>query len=241
MNLILLCAGRGSRLSTKNRLKPKSLIQINNRPIIEYNKNFFNNFKKKIMITGYKKNLLEKFSKKYNFNIIHNNKFNKTNMVYSLFLAKGIIDDDVVVCYGDIIFDKEIINLLKENKDLLPVNKLWFDYWKKRMSKNKILEDAENLTYKNNYLLSIGGKIKKKYPSTQYMGIFKLKKKTFYRLHNLFLKIQNKNIDMTSFLNLSIKFLKLRFKIKLYHSYWFEIDNDKDILVAKKDLKNIFF
>lgn len=46
---------------------------------------------------------------------------------------------------------------------------------------------------------------------------------------------------MTSFLNLSIKFLKLRFKIKLYHSYWFEIDNDKDILVAKKDLKNIFF
>lgn len=161
MNLILLCAGRGSRLSKKNRLKPKSLIKINNRPIIEYNKDFFNNFKKKIMITGYKKNLLEKFSKKYNFKIIHNNKFNKTNMVYSLFLAKRIIDDDIVVCYGDIIFDKEIINLLKENKDLLPVNKLWFDYWKKRMSKNKILEDAENLTYKNNHLLSIGGKIKK--------------------------------------------------------------------------------
>ena len=237
MNLILLAAGRGSRLSSINRLRPKVLININKKSIFEHNISFFNNFKKKIIISGYKSSILKKFSDKYNFKIIHNKQYAKTNMVYSLFLAKKLIDDDVVVCYGDIIFDKNIIHLLNENNDLLPVNKNWLNYWKKRMSKQKILIDAEDLIFKNNYLSSIGGRIKKKYPLTQYMGVFKLKKKTYHKLNSFFLRINNKKIDMTSFLNSSIKQIKLKMKIKFYNSYWYEIDNDKDLLIAQKELK----
>ena len=237
MNLILLAAGRGSRLSSRNRLRPKVLIKINNKTILDHNKLFFDNFKKKIIISGYKSSLLKKFSDKYNFKIIYNKQYAKTNMVCSLFLANQLIDDDVVVCYGDIIFDSSIIHLLKENNNLLPVNKNWLNYWKKRMKKQNILEDAEDLIYKNNYLYSIGGRIKKRYPSSQYMGIFKLKKKTYHKLNKLFLKINNKKIDMTTFLNLSIKKIKLKMKIKFYNKYWYEIDNDKDLLIAKKELK----
>ena len=42
---------------------------------------------------------------------------------------------------------------------------------------------------------------------------------------------------MTTFLNLSIKKIKLKMKIKFYNKYWYEIDNDKDLLIAKKELK----
>ena len=53
-------------------------------------------------------------------------------MVYSMFLAKKYINEDVVVCYGDIIFNPNIIRLLKVKNNILPVNLNWLKYWKKK-------------------------------------------------------------------------------------------------------------
>ena len=161
MQLILLSAGRGSRLSKKLRSKPKSLAKVNDKPIIEHNLKFFNKFKKKIIITGYKKKSLASFAKKYDFKMVHNNKFQKTNMVYSMFLPSRYVNDDVVICYGDIIFDHKIYNLLIKKDNIIPLNINWLKIWKKRMSKEKIKKDAENVSVKKNMLLSIGGKINK--------------------------------------------------------------------------------
>lgn len=237
MQLILLSAGRGSRLSQNLRKKPKSLAIINGKSILEHNTDFFNKFKKKYIITGYKGNLIKKFAKKNNFKIIHNVKYKSTNMVYSSFLATKFIKEDVVICYGDIIFDSSIYNILKEKKNIMPLNKNWLSVWKKRMNRKKIMKDAENVSTKKNILLTIGGKIKSKLPKYQYMGLFKLKKNDFFKLSIYFKKIQNKKIDMTSFLDKSIKKNKVRFYIKPYYKTWFEIDSYKDIVVASKELK----
>ena len=237
MQLILLSAGRGSRLSQNLRKKPKSLAIINGKSILEHNTDFFNKFKKKYIITGYKGNLIKKFAKKNNFKIIHNVKYKSTNMVYSSFLATKFIKEDVVICYGDIIFDSSIYNILKEKKNIMPLNKNWLSVWKKRMNRNKIMKDAENVDTKKNILLTIGGKIKSKLPKYQYMGLFKLKKNDFFKLSIYFKKIQNKKIDMTSFLDKSIKKNKVRFHIKPYYKIWFEIDSYKDLVVASKELK----
>ncbi len=236
MQLILLSAGRGSRLSKKLRVKPKSLALINNKSILDHNIKFFNKFKKKIIITGYKKNLLLNFAKKNNFKIIHNKKFKSTNMVYSMFLSSKFVNQDVVVCYGDIIFDPEIFNLLKKKENIMPLNVNWLNIWKKRMPKGKIKDDAENVVIKKNYLYSIGRKIQNKYPNYQFMGLFKLKKNTFFLLNNFFKKINKKKIDMTSFLDISINEINIKFRIKKFKSYWFEIDNKKDLKVASKEL-----
>ena len=237
MQLILLSAGRGSRLSQNLRKKPKSLAIINGKSILEHNTDFFNKFKKKYIITGYKGNLIKKFAKKNKFKIIHNIKYKSTNMVYSSFLATKFIKEDVVICYGDIIFDSSIYNILKEKKNIMPLNKNWLSVWKKRMNRKKIMKDAENVSTKKNILLTIGGKIKSKLPKYQYMGLFKLKKNDFFKLSIYFKKIQNKKIDMTSFLDKSIKKNKVRFYIKPYYKTWFEIDSYKDIVVASKELK----
>ena len=55
MQLILLSAGRGSRLSNKLRKSPKSLVKVNGKSIIDHNISFFKKFKDKFIITGYKK------------------------------------------------------------------------------------------------------------------------------------------------------------------------------------------
>ena len=131
MHLIILAAGRGSRLPKKFRSKPKCLSIVNNKSILNHNINFFKKFKKKTIVSGYKSNLLINFSKENGFKLIVNREYRKTNMVHSLFLASKYINEDVVVCYGDIIFSSSIYKYLLESNNLMPVNLNWFKTWKK--------------------------------------------------------------------------------------------------------------
>ena len=59
-------------------------------------------------------------------------------MVYSLFLTKNLIKEDVVIVYGDIVFDHKIYSLLKAKKNILPVNVNWLKNWKKECILKKI-------------------------------------------------------------------------------------------------------
>jgi L-glutamine-phosphate cytidylyltransferase len=237
MQLILLAAGRGTRLPKKFRNKPKCLAELNNKPIIDYNLEFFSKFSDKYMITGFKNNLLKKFCKKNKFKMIQNQKFKSTNMVYSMFLATKYVKEDVVICYGDIIFDSSVYNLLIESNNIMPLNVNWLKHWKKRMTYKDIIKDAEDIVVEKKYIRKIGEPIKKKLPSTQYMGIYKIKKKSFIKISLFFNKLENKKIDMTNFINKAITKNILKIKVKKFKSFWYEIDNEKDFNVAKKELK----
>ena len=149
MQLIILAAGRGFRLPEKFRNKPKCLAIINEKTILEHNLNFFLKFKKRYIVTGYKNNKISKFAKINNFKTIKNKKYMSTNMVYSLFLTKNFINDDVLVCYGDIIFNQHIYKKLKKNFNQIPLNLNWLSLWKKRMSLKEIKKDAEDVIVKN--------------------------------------------------------------------------------------------
>ena len=238
MQLVMLCAGRGSRLPKKFRNKPKCLMLLNNKNLLSYNEKFIKSFKKKIIVTGYRSYLLQKKSKKYNFTYVINQKYKTTNMVHSLFLARKKITSDVVIMYGDIIFDYKIYKLLKTKKNIMPINKKWFENWKKRMGLKKTLNDAENLFLKNNFLKEIGTKIKKKkLPKYQFMGLLKLKKKTYFNLMRFYKKINNDKIDMTSFINLCINNNKLKISVSKSSYFWYEIDTISDFNFAEKELK----
>jgi choline kinase len=238
MQLIILSAGKGSRLPAKFRDKPKCLIELNSKPLLLYNKTFFKNFKKKIIICGYKQKYLNKISKENGLTKIINKKFSSTNMVYSLFLAKNIIKEDVVIIYGDIVFDNKIYYLLKPKKNILPININWLRNWKKRMPFKNILNDAENLIVKKNKIFEIGTKLyRSKLPKYQFMGIIKLKKNAFKKCYQYFKKLNNKKIDMTSFLDLCIKNNILNISAKKYKSYWYEIDTSKDHSFAEREIK----
>lgn len=237
MQLIVLAAGKGSRLPAKYRKKPKCLVELNSKPLLLHNENFFKRFKKKIIVTGYKHSQLKKISEKIGFRNIVNKKFSSTNMVHSLFLTKKLVKQDIVIVYGDVIFYDQIYNLLKSKKNIMPVNINWLKNWKMRMSFQNILKDDENLIIKNNYLFEIGTKInKKKLPEYQFMGIIKLQKKTFFKCYDFYLKQNNKKIDMTSFLNLCVKNKILSLNIKKYKDYWYEIDTISDHKFAETEI-----
>ena len=160
-------------------------------------------------------------------------------MVESLFLAKKNITEDVVVVYGDIFFETNIIKkLMTQKKTTLPLYNKWFWLWKKRMNLKKIKHDAENLKVSKNRILSIGGKIKKKYPKLQFMGIIKLIKKDYFNLMKFYNKINNKNIDLTRFLNLAIENKIVKISYFQTNKLWLEFDNSSDYRISKNILKN---
>ena len=98
MQLILLAAGKGSRLPKKFREKPKCQIKISEKTILEHNLNFYKKFKYRSIVTGFKSEKLNSFIKKNRFENIKNKKYNKTNMVYSLFKVRSIKSNNIVVC-----------------------------------------------------------------------------------------------------------------------------------------------
>jgi|TARA_B100001971_G_C18258060_1_gene583993 choline kinase len=234
MQLVILASGRGSRLNRKTKKIPKCLVKLKNKSIIDYNLKFYKKFKKKIIITGYKSHLLKKKFMNNNFKFVENKKFSSTNMVYSLFCASKIINQSLVVCYSDIIFDYKIYKKLTKNTTSIVVKNNWYNYWKKRMSNKKILDDAEDLVIRKGYVNSIGGKIGKKLPKCQFMGLVKIKYKDFRSLKIFFTKLKNKKIDFTNFLNLAIKNKIIKLKAYETNLFWVEIDNIKDLKVAEK-------
>ena len=238
MELIILAAGKGSRLPERFRKTPKCLVKINSKELIYHNENFIKKFRTKYVVCGYKKEILKKKIKNLKCNVISNDQYKKTNMVYSLFLVRKKIKQDVVIMYGDIFFDENIYKLLKPKKNILPLNRNWLSNWKNRMGMKKALIDAEDVKIKKNIVTEIGKPINKSnLPQFQFMGLIKLKEKTFKNMMLFFKKLNNDRIDMTSFLNLCIKEKILKIEMISSDKYWFEIDTINDHKYAEKKLK----
>jgi choline kinase len=233
MDLIVLASGLGSRLKKINKNRPKCLLKINNKTILDYTAKIFDKFNKVYIVGGYKYRLLKRFENK-NIKIVINKDFRTTNMVHSLFKVKNKISSSVIVIYADILFDQSIINQInKKTSNTIALKKNWLKVWKTRMSTNKILNDAEDVKFNRSKIITIGGKLKN-YPKAQYMGIIKFKKKGYYSAMAYYKKISNKKIDMTTFINEMIKNNILTFNYILTNKFWYEIDTPLDLKNFKK-------
>ena len=111
MKVIILAAGRGSRLENLTQNKPKCMCTVLGKTLIErcietLNKAGFQNEDIGI-VTGYKNDLINIPGITY----FHNNKWKESNMVYSLLQAKLWLKSyDCLIVYSDIIFSHLLIN-----------------------------------------------------------------------------------------------------------------------------------
>ncbi len=241
MNFIVLASGRGSRLKKITKDKPKCLTKIiKNKTLLDFISENFSENENNIISTGYKSHLIENHLKKKNVKFIKNKNFLITNMVESLMLSKKkLIKGDLIITYGDIFFDKKIIDQIRKIKgNVIPVNSNWLNSWKKRYSTLKdIKKDAEDLVVSKGKIKSIGDKIGNKLPKFQYMGIIKIDQKTFNNLKKFYKTLNNKKISLTEFIDKSIKSKIAVYKYYPSKYYWYEVDNYRDLKYLKKDIK----
>ena len=114
MKAIFIAAGQGSRLGDITKDLPKPLIDVNGKSIIQRQIDLLrqNNIHEIIIVTGYKK---EKFTFE-NIEYVHNPLYREQEQVGSLMSARSKFTDDILVMFGDIIFDEKILQQILNSK-----------------------------------------------------------------------------------------------------------------------------
>ena len=260
MNAIILAAGKGERLRPLTENKPKCLVSLFGKTLLEWQIETFHNqgIDDITIVTGYKSDLIKNPELKK----IKNEHYDSTNMVETLFCAQNELKESTIVSYGDIIFTEKILEkLVKDTNDFsVIVDENWHDLWNLRF-KNP-LDDAESLQIdENSFLQSIGQPVKKiEEIQSQYIGLMKFQNegivdlKSCYKntkeiskkgINPLNIKTNFENSYMTDLLNYLIKIGTKIKAVKIFGG-WLELDsmNDYELyqnLEMKGEIKKFFY
>lgn len=143
MKAIILAAGGGVRLNKYTKDMPKGMLKLAGQSLIERQIDNFRSLgiNDVIIITGYMAEKIDYEGVRY----YHNPNYQTTNMVESLFCAEGEFDDELIVSYGDIIYEKRILQGLvnKAGHIVVTVDREWEKYWKIRYG--MVSQDTESL------------------------------------------------------------------------------------------------
>ena len=186
MKVIILAAGEGTRLRPLTNNTPKCLVSLFGKSILQWQLDVLNyfNIKDISVVKGY----LQDQINLSNIHYFQNSNYNQTNMVETLFCAREKLFDDVIISYGDIIFEKNVFKKLSDSEDdiSLIIDKNWEKYWKLRF--DNPLDDAESLTIdQNGYITDIGQKTTQlEMVQGQYIGLMKFQNEGVKFLKNFY-------------------------------------------------------
>ena len=115
---LLLAAGTGSRLYPLTRNAPKCLTMVNDISILErliYSLQQ-NGFKRLVVVTGHLENCIREFlgDKVGGIEIeyIFSPLYRTTNNIYSLWMARKVIDEPFLLLESDLVFDESLLDAM---------------------------------------------------------------------------------------------------------------------------------
>ncbi len=125
MKVLILNSGRGSRMGDITDTHPKCMTELlNNETILSRQLKLLKNQNVTdiIITTGYYKDVLMEYCNSLNlglnFTFVHNEIYDKTNYIYSIYCAKDYLkNEDIILLHGDLVFEESVL------KDLLNCEK----------------------------------------------------------------------------------------------------------------------
>lgn len=186
MKAIILAAGEGKRLRPLTNNVPKCMVELFGKSILQrqidvFKKSGINDIS---VVTGYNSEKINIQSVRY----FRNEHYDKTNMVETLFCAKDVMTDSVIVSYGDIVFQQNVLEKLMQSNDdfSVVIDKNWHEYWKVRFQNP--LDDAESLLIdESGYITDIGQKVDSiDRIMGQYIGLMKFQNEGINILKNFY-------------------------------------------------------
>ena len=233
MKAIILAAGRGSRMKNLTSDKPKCLVKLHGKPLLEWQLEsmYKSGISEIAVVTGYKNNML--FS--YNLVEFHNSYWASTQMVASLACASDWLENDqCIVSYGDIFYDKSAIqSLIHSNANIaVTYDPNWLQLWEGRFGDP--LLDAETFRINTDgTLLEIGNKPKlTSQVQGQYMGLLRFTPdgwKEFQLTRNLVPLKKMNSMDMTETLQMFLQKSSMKIYTIPYKGTWGEVDTESDL------------
>jgi choline kinase len=249
---IILAAGEGNRLRPLTNEKPKCMVELFGKSLIEHQINAYTacDISDINVVTGFRSDSITISNVRY----FKNEQYERTNMVESLFCAEEILNGDVIISYGDIIFEKNVLKQLiqSDNDFSVIIDKNWQDYWSIR-SKNPLVDlESLKLDSKDN-IISIGQKVKKlEEIQGQYIGLMKFSGKGVNILKDFYHECKKISEKKPNPLNDSSPFEKsfmtdllqglINSNYQLHsvpiHGGWLELDTIEDFETYQKLFRN---
>jgi choline kinase len=112
---LLLAAGTGSRLAPLTDTSPKCLVSVNEISILErlIDSLQLHNFKRLVIVVGHEADCIRNFlgtrAGGMEINYITSPLYNSTNNIYSLWLARKMIDEPFLLIESDLVFDPKML------------------------------------------------------------------------------------------------------------------------------------
>ena len=241
MDLLILAAGRGSRLGELTDEMPKGLLKINGKSLIQRQIDII---KKELEIekiniaTGYKS---EKFLEIKNVGRLLIKNWDQFNMVGTFLQAIKFreidLSKDLLLTYGDILLKENFFNNFEfknKLKIILPIIDDWKKQWESRY--DDPLSDLETLKYDSNFNLTEIGKKPNSFDQImgQFTGVIFIPRnqtENFVKVANIIF-LKNSKADMTFLLYSLLKKNILIEVSRVPDSTWYEIDTLKDFKYA---------
>ncbi len=247
MKAIIIAAGSAKRLKNHTIILPKGLLDINGKSIVERQISIFREcgIEEIIVIIGPHK---EKFKFK-DVQYVFDSKFNEHDVLGSLMAARSFLNQDILISYSDILFDKAIIETtLQDSSDIgIAIDFNWIKSYEGRTEHP--IEQADNVIVHEDKVLLIKKNVQfceNNQRLGEFVGLMRMSKKgcnIFLSKFNQLEKTHKGSFqDAPSFkkayltdmvqelIDQGIKITSITIKGK-----WCEIDTQQDLEKARKE------
>lgn len=258
MKVIILAAGQGTRLRPLTDDRPKCMVEVKGKSIIERLLDTMRSCGIKeddiTIVTGYRNDVLKERFKDTGIHFIVNEDYDTTNMVCSLMCARSLMEqeEDIIISYGDIIYGEPVFRKILDAKDNMSVivDDGWYEYWAERCENP--LDDAETLMFdQEDYLTEIGQKTTElSKVQSQYIGLMRFKKTGLKAMLSLSAEAERRSQNGEPLWRTTRNYAKMYMtdllqglideghKLRAVHISrgWFEIDDCEDLKVVESKL-----
>ena len=236
MKCVILAAGEGKRVHPLTYTRPKVMLPIANKPIIEWNlKNAINaGFKEFIFVVAYKSEMVRNYfgrGEKWGIKIEYINQGEALGTAHAVGMVEKFVGDFVVLS-GDTIFGKQDIKNILDNKNCMGLVNV------------EVAKDYGTVEMKDKNILKIHEKMESPDTNTINAGIYHFNKKIFDYIRKTKKSIRGE-YEITDSINMMLNDKKLEgiflkeWKDVVYP--WHLIDANEEILkkIDKKIKGNI--
>jgi len=167
MKAIIMAAGIGSRLKDINGERPKSLIEMDGVSLISRSVSLLEGqgITDICVITGYRSDLIHK-ELQSRVRYLHNPYYQVTNSIASLWLAKDMLCDDMLLLNGDLYYEEDVLKIAMAQTGCAVM-----------LSDLTRIEDADfRFCVRGNRILKTGNKLPIQDTDCEYVGIVRIDK-----------------------------------------------------------------
>ena len=235
MKAIILAAGRGSRMKSLTDERPKCLVELRGKPLLEWQLASLRaaGISEIAVVTGYKHELLTE----RDLSEFHNARWADTNMVSSLACAESWLQDQpCIVSYSDIFYSPDAVRSLMTSTASLAVtyDPNWLQLWTARFGDP--LLDAETFRLSATHTLAEIGNKPKSVDDVQgqYMGLLRFTPEGWAevaRLRATLTPAQRDSMHMTNTLQRVIDAGRVPIEAVAYTGEWGEVDSGEDLFL----------